>query len=68
MKHRGTITTQGFIPSIKYKGIDLFVKAKTRARPEQKHCAPVTQNGFIVYALPGGGDYVSDLKITEIKA
>ena len=68
MRHRGTITTQGFIPSIKYNGIDLFVKAKTRSRPQQKHCSPVTRDGFVVYALPGGGEHVSALKITEIKA
>ena len=60
----GTLTTKGFIPNMTHpRGkFQMPVKCKqmksgivtARARP------PVIKEGFLVFALPGGGEYRSD--------
>lgn len=66
MNHSGTITSRGFIPKLRYKGMDLYVKLKPTQRIEMRPSAPVLRDGFIVYALPGGEEYVSDIQISEV--
>ena len=59
----GTLTTKGFIPHLKHKaGFYMPVKIKSSdtiinssPRPPQKE----KESGFLIYALPGGGDYIS---------
>lgn len=60
----GTMTTRGLIKHHPYKGMRLPVKVvpcrkTTACRPRP----PATVEGFLVFALPGGGDYVSGIVV-----
>lgn len=62
----GTVTSEGFIPYLPYEGYLLPVKLDIPGRlpvAEMKRpLPPLRRKGHLVFALPGGGEYVSHLK------
>jgi hypothetical protein len=47
----------GFIPNIKLRGIELVAKVEVSA-PTQVVYEPIIRFGRVVYALPGGGEFL----------
>ena len=63
----GTMTKFGFIPHKKHpKGFLMPVKLKIRHRARTAYYdefqEPLMESGCLVYALPGGGEYVEKMK------
>ena len=60
----GTVTTKGFIKHLKRNGIAMPVKVRPCKTCTGNPRPPsVDMNGFIVFALPGGGSYISEYTI-----
>lgn len=58
----GVETTEGFIPFYWANGKRLAVKIDWANRT-LKGVPPLKKNGFLVYATPGGGEWVSRNKV-----
>lgn len=62
----GTVTSEGFIPHLPYKDYMLLVKLDIPRRllvsEIKRPQPPLRYKGYLVFALPGGGEYVSHLK------
>lgn len=60
----GTETLAGFIPYLPFGNLLLPVKLDIvrggKVRQMEGLQPPLRRGGFLVFALPGGGDYVSD--------
>lgn len=55
----GTITEEGFIPHLRYEGMDCPVKLYVDASSVRNLLElqePMRRKGKLVYALPGGGE------------
>ncbi len=63
---KGTNTTMGFIPNIMHAGIELVAKVEV-TNAAQKICDPIIRFGRVVYALPGGGEFVGGRVESVIK-
>lgn len=61
IKTTGIQTKQGFIKYIKYKGFTLVPKLEVNTSDLGGLQNVMKRDGRIVYALPGGGEYVFKL-------
>ncbi len=55
--NNGTQTTMGFIPNIIRQGVELVAKVDI-TNPAAKVHDPIIYKGRVIYAMPGGGEFV----------
>ena len=54
---KGTNTTMGFIPNIYHNGFELVAKLDIGNTQAKVH-DPIIYKGRVVYAMPGGGEFM----------
>ena len=57
----GVWTIEGFVPHLVINGIRLPVKIDWNKKTP-KGCPPKKRGGCFVFALPGGKEYISDIR------
>jgi hypothetical protein len=62
----GVMTTKGFVKHLQYKGIHLPVKVRPANCPTGGSRPPMIVCEFLVFALPGGGDFISNITVDSI--
>lgn len=60
----GVETSDGFIPFYWQNGVRLAVKIDWNNRTS-KGVPAMTKNGYLVYATPGGGEWISQNKLSD---
>ena len=63
------ITTKGEIPYLELNGIEMPVMISINKEPAETTLKtirpPKTDGGFLVFATPGGGQYISNLVVEK---
>lgn len=60
---KGIKTSRGIIDYYQYLGFDLPVKVKSCPNIDSRPRPPATVDDFLVFALPGGGEYISSIVV-----
>lgn len=63
---KGTNTTMGFIPNLHHNGIELVAKLDITNTAAKIH-DPIIYKGRVIYAMPGGGEFVGGRVDSVIK-
>lgn len=61
----GTRTSRGLIPNLHHNGVTMPVKVRPYKNRPDDLPMPVVRDGHLVFALPGGGEYISPYTLEE---